>query len=241
MEKCKIVKVDLTTLEVVKVSKPLEVYHCNSLTYNTKKNLLVAACCRVKGNRMVFVDPVKLKVTGKKDIKLSKSIKGLPSSEIHNYRGFTAIAYNEAHDRYAGRLRGSGNVIIFNGSMKPIRYVRLSGKRNYLLNQGMDSVGNYIYDVRSFKGRHRYSMVTVHTMSGKLVGEMRFAFGKSPGKELECIFHDGGQFYAGFYCTTSQKNDTKKNHVKRRNKIIPKHHHSGHEDAPDDKAEYRAF
>ena len=97
--------------------------------------------------------------------------------------------------------------------------VILSGKRKYLLNQGMDSEGDYIYDVRSFKGKHKYNMVTVHTMSGKLVGELRFAIGQSPGNELQCIFHNKGQFYAGFYYTTSQRNDTKKNHVKRYNTI----------------------
>ena len=219
VDKCKIVKVRLDTLRVVKVSGPLRVYHANNLTYNTRKNLLVATCCQVKGKRVVFIDPDTLKVKGKKTIKLTRKVKKLPASVRRNYKGFTAIAYNEKHDCYVGRLRDNNNVIIFDRNLKPVRYVKLSGKKKYLLNQGMESYGNYIYDVRSFKGRQRYSMVTVHTLKGKYVGKMKFKYGSFPGNELQCIFHDGKQFYAGFYRTTCQINDTEWNHVRRNNKL----------------------
>ena len=211
VNKCKIVKLDLDTLDVVKVSGPLTVYHANNLTYNTKKNLIVATCCQVKGKRAVFIDPNSLQAVSYKDIQLSKKI---PKSVRKKYKGFTAIAYNEKHDCYVGRLRGNNNVIIFDSNLNPVKYVKLKGKYTSLLNQGMESVGDYIYDVRSFKGKKKYNLVTVHTMSGKYVGKIVYPKGKDPGNELECIFHDGKQFYAGFYYTTSQKNDTKKNHVK---------------------------
>ena len=212
--KCRIVKIRLKTLDVIKVSKPLPIYHANNLTYNTKKNLILATCCQVKDKRAVFIDPEKLTVVSKKDIKL-KSSKKIPKKVVKNYKGFTAIAYNETHDCYVGRLRGNNNVIIFDGNLKPARYVTLRGKRSYLLNQGMESVGDYIYDVRSFKGKHRYSMVTIHTMTGRYVGKMKFAYGKSPGKELECLFHDGDTYYAGFYYTTSQNHDDRWHRAKR--------------------------
>ncbi len=219
VENCKIVKVRIKTREVVKVSAPLPVYHANCLTYNTKINRLVATCCRVKDKRAVFIDPVKLTVTSYRDIQLTGNIKGLPSRVRRNYKGFTAIAYNSQKNCYVGRLRGDNNVIIFNVNFVPVRYVVLQGKQTALLNQGMDSYGNYIYDVRSFKGSHKYSMVTVHTMSGKLVGKVKFPFGRSPGNELQCIFHDGKQFFAGFYYTTSQAHDYASNHVKRTNTL----------------------
>ena len=219
VENCKIAKVNLSTLEVVKVSAPLAIYHANNLTYNTKKNLILATCCRVKMKRAVFIDPETLTVVGHKDIKLTRKVKKLPKSERRKYKGFTAIAYNAKYDRYVGRLRSSGNVIIFNGNLKPIKYVRLKGKKAKLLNQGLDSVGKYIYDVRSFKGKHLYSMVTVHTMSGKLVGKVKFPYGMPPGDELQCIFHDGKQFYAGIYRTTSQIHDLASFHVNRVNKL----------------------
>jgi hypothetical protein len=219
VEKCKIVKVRLSTREVVKVSAALPVYHANCLTYNTKKKLLVATCCRVKGKRAVFIDPNKLTVRGYKDIKLTSKVKNLPRSVRRNYQGFTAIAYNAKKNWYVGRLRGNNNVIIFDGNLNPKKYVVLKGKQTALLTQGMDSVGNYIYDVRSFKGKYKYSMVTVHTMSGALVGRVKFPYGKSPGKELQCIFHDGKQFYAGFYYSTSQAHDYAKYKVKRYNEL----------------------
>lgn len=227
VEKCRIVKVALDSLAVTKVSAPLPVYHANNLTFNTRKHLVVATCCRVKDKRAVLVDPNTLKVVGKKDIKLTRKVKHLPKKERKKYKGFTAIAYNEKHDCYIGRLRGSGNAILFDGDLKPVRYFKLKGKRNSMMNQGMDSVGDRVYDVRSFKGKHKYSVVTIHTLNGKYVGQIRFPFGKAPGNELQCLFHDGGQFYAGFYLTTSQKHDTKAHHVKRNNKLYRVHNVTG--------------
>ena len=215
--KCRIVRVDLATLNVEKVSAPLSVYHANNLTYNTRKNIIVATCCQVKGKRVVYINPNTLKVTGKKDIKITRKIKGIPKKTVRKYKGFTAVTYNEKHNCYIGRLRNDNNVIIFDANMNPKKYVKLSGKKTFLLNQGMDSDGDYIYDVRSFKGKHKYSMVTIHNMSGKYVGRMRFNYIKSPGYELQCLFHDGEQYYAGIYYTTSQKHDDKKHHVKRYN------------------------
>ncbi|MBQ6496802.1 MAG: UvrD-helicase domain-containing protein [Firmicutes bacterium] len=219
VEKCKIVKVDLATLTVKKVSKALPVYHANCLTYNTNKNLLVATCCRVKDKRAVLIDPSSLTVVSHKDISLSKSVDNLPKSVRKSYKGFTAIAYNEKRDRYYGRLRDNNNVIVMDGELNPLKYIVLHGKKEYLLNQGMDSMGNFIYDVRSFNGKHKYSMVTIHTVGGAFVGQIKFPFGKKAGNELQCIFHDGEQFYAGIYRSTSQLNDKMEYQVKRYNKL----------------------
>ena len=215
--KCRIVKVELSTLTVVQVSGPLKIYHANNLTYNTKKNLLVATCCQVKDRRVVFIDPATLQAVGKKDIKLSKKSKVIPKKVARKYKGFTAIAYNEKHDCYVGRLRNNDNVIIFDGELRPVSYVKLHGKRKKMLNQGLETTGDYIYDVRSFKGKKKYNIVTVHTMSGAYVGSMTLPYGEKPGNELQCIFHDGEQYYAGFYYSTSQKHDNRKHHVKRDN------------------------
>ncbi len=219
VEKCKIVRVDLATRTVEKVSKALPIYHGNNLTFNTRKNRIVATCCKVKEKQVVFVDPKTLKVTKKKTIKLTKKVKGLPSKVRKNYKGFTAIAYNAEKDCYVGRLRGTDNVILFDGALRPKKYIKLSGKRTSLLTQGMESVGKYIYDVRSFKGKKKYSMITIHTMTGKLVGRLKFPYGKAPGNELQCLFHDGDQFYTGTYYTTSQKHDDRAHHVRRTNRI----------------------
>ena len=219
VESCKIVKVSLSSMDVVKVSEPLPVYHANCLTYNTRRNLLLATCCQIQGKRAVFIDPVSLTAVGYKDIRLTKRVKKLPKSVRRKYKGFTAIAYNEQRDCYVGRLRGNNNVIIFDGDLNPVKYVKLKGKKTSLLNQGMDSYGGYIYDVRSFKGKKKYSLVTVHTMSGKYVGQVKFPYGQAPGLELQCIFHNGSQFYAGFYYTTSQQHDTQGYGVNRVNSL----------------------
>ena len=146
-------------------------------------------------------------------------MKKIPRSVWKKNKGITAIAYNEKHNCYVARLRQDGNIVILNRNLVPLRYVKLKGKKTGLLVQGIETAGNYIYDVRSFKGRRHYCMVTVHTMAGKYVGQMKFPYGTAPGKELQCIFHDGRQFYAGFYYSTSQMDDTKRNHVNRINLI----------------------
>ena len=91
--KCRIVKIRLKTLDVIKVSKPLPIYHANNLTYNTKKNLILATCCQVKDKRAVFIDPEKLTVVSKKDIKL-KSSKKIPKAllPLHTTRRMTATS-----------------------------------------------------------------------------------------------------------------------------------------------------
>lgn len=222
VEKCKIVKVKLSDLSVVKVSAALPIYHGNNLTYNTKKNRIVATCCTTSKkakNRVVLINPKTLKVTSAKNIKLTKKVKKLPKKIRKKNKGFTAIAYNEKYNCYVARLRQDDNIVILNKDLKPLRYVKLRGKKTGLLDQGIETFGGCIYDVRSFKGRYRYCMVTVHTMSGKYVGQMKFPYGTAPGKELQCIFHNGRQFYAGIYYSTSQVDDTKKNHVNRVNQI----------------------
>ena len=217
-ENCRIVKVELSSLNVIKVSAPLPIYHGNNLTYNTKKNLILATCCEVKKKRAVFIDPDTLTVVSRKDINLKRS-KKIPKSVVRGYQGFTAIAYNEKHDCYVGRLRKNNNVIIFDRNLKPVRYVKLKGKRTYLLSQGIESVGDYIYDVRSFKGKHKYNMATIHKLNGSYIGKIHLPYAQNPGIEVECIFHDGDNFYAGFYHTTSQKHDYKKYNVNRTNYI----------------------
>lgn len=222
VERCKIVKVKLSNLSIVKVSASLPIYHGNNLTYNTRKNRIVATCCTTEKsakNRVVFINPKTLKVTAVKNIKLTKKVKKLPKKVWKKNKGYTAIAYNEKHNCYVARLRQNDNIVILNKDLKPLRYVVLKGKKTGLLVQGIETVGDYIYDVRSFKGRYHYCMVTVHTMSGKYVGQMKFPIGAAPGRELECIFHNGKQFYAGFYYSTSQMDDTKRNHVNRVNLI----------------------
>ena len=222
VEKCKIVKVRLSDLTVVKVSRVLPIFHGNNLTFNTRKNRIVATCCTTNKkakNRAVLINPNTLRVSATKNIKLTKKVKKIPRSVWKKNKGITAIAYNEKHNCYVARLRQDGNVVILNRNLVPLRYVKLKGKKTGLLVQGIETAGNYIYDVRSFKGRRHYCMVTVHTMAGKYVGQMKFPYGTAPGKELQCIFHDGRQFYAGFYYSTSQMDDTKRNHVNRINLI----------------------
>lgn len=222
VEKCRIVKVRLSDLSIVKVSKTLPIYHGNNLTYDTKKNRIVATCCTTIEKakyRVVLIHPKTLKVISTKNAKLTKKVKNLPKKVRTKNIGYSAIAYNEKHNCYVARMRDDGNVVILSKNLVPLRYVVLKGKKTGLLEQGIETDGNYIYDVRSFEGKYNYCMVTVHTMAGKYVGQIKFPNTTPPKKELECIFHDGKQFYAGFFYSTIRMNYTKQYHSTRVNLI----------------------
>ena len=216
---CKIVKVNLATKDVVLTSAALPLYHGNNLTFNTRKNLILVTCADGNPKRAVFVNPDTLTITSSKYIKLSKKVKRLPKKVRRKYKGFSAIAYNEKKNIYVGRLKDRNDVIIFDGNLNPKKFVKLKKEKKKLVRQGLESRGNYIYDVRSFKGKNKYNVVTVHKMNGKYVGKVTFPYGKAPGSELECIFHDGGTVYAGFYLTTNQKHDLPSYHVQRSNEL----------------------
>lgn len=70
-----------------------------------------------------------------------------------------------------------------------------------MLAQSLFTQGDYMYDVQSFKGKHKYNLITVRNVNtGKLLGRMKIASGKSGQLyELENVFRDENQWYISFY------------------------------------------
>lgn len=196
-EKIKIAKVDLSTMKVVKKSGVLGCRcHADSMAYNERNNTIVI--CRGKGSRksIAVVDASSLRLKYTKTINISRKMAG------GKYYGLSSIAYNAENNFYIVKLKGSANKIVrLNSSFRPVKRIKIEGNRSYLLAQSLYTTGNFMYDVQSFKGRHKYNLITVRNVfTGKLLGRMVIASGKSGQLyELENVFCDDGQWYISFY------------------------------------------
>lgn len=213
----KIVKVRLCSMEVVKVSGALKVHHANEITYNGRKNIIVVANSTPKPKRLTVIDANTLKIKYHKTLKVTKKVKGMSKSQRKKFKGVGAIAYNEKHDIYVCRMRKSHDLLFLNSNLKPYKRVRQNAKLK-LLYQGMDSYKDCIMIVQSFKGKKKYDAVTIYNMKGKKIARFTIGAGK-PMLELQTVFHDGNQFYAGAYFSYGAKADLQKLHVKRENRI----------------------
>ena len=196
-EKIKIAKVDLSTMKVAKKSGVLGCRcHADSMAYNERNNTIVI--CRGKGSRksIAVVDASSLRLKYTKTINISRKMAG------GKYYGLSSIAYNAENNFYIVKLKGNSNKIVrLNSSFRPVKRIKIEGNRSYLLAQSLYTTGNFMYDVQSFKGRHKYNLITVRNVfTGKLLGRMVIASGKSGQLyELENVFCDGDQWYISFY------------------------------------------
>ena len=196
-EKIKIAKVDLSTMKVVKKSGVLGCRcHGDSMAHNERNNTIVI--CRGKGGRksIAVVDASSLRLKYTKTINISRKMAG------GKYYGLSSIAYNAENNFYIVKLKGSSNKIVrLNSSFRPVKRIKIEGNRSYLLAQSLYTTGNFMYDVQSFKGRHKYNLITVRNVfTGKLLGRMVIASGKSGQLyELENVFCYGDQWYISFY------------------------------------------
>lgn len=196
-EKIKIAKVDLKTMKVVQKSGVLGCRcHADSMAYNARNNTIVI--CRGKGGRksVAIVNASTLTLKGTKTISISRKMAG------SKYKGLSSIAYNYEKNFYIVKLKGTANKIVkLNSSFKPVKRIKITGNKSYLLAQSLYTQGNFMYDVQSFKGKHKYNLITVRDVNtGKLLGRITIASGKSGQLyELENVFRDGNQWYISFY------------------------------------------
>lgn len=197
-ERIKIAKVDLSKMKVVKVSGAITGHcHANTLTYNTRTRLLAAVCGKKDKKRVFFISARTLKKTGSR-------VFSIPDSFVHtDYKGVGGLAYNPQKNRYILKIYGPTNRIVrYTRDFRSKTYVPISKNRSYLLPQGIYSKGNYMYDLQSFQGSHKYNLITIRTIKGKFVGRVRVPTGS--GKqlyELESLSCNErtGKWYICFY------------------------------------------
>ena len=216
VNKVKLVKVRLKDMKVVKVSAALGICHANEITYNTKKNYIVVANGDPKPKRLTVISPSTLKIKFHKTISMKGKIKGMSKRQKKKFKGVSAIAYNAKHNCYICYIKGSHELLFLNTKFKPYKRVK-ENARTKMMYQGMDSYKDTIMVCQSFVKHKNYNLVTVYNMKGKK--KAKFTIPKGNGHELETVFHDGRQFYAGFYRCYGASNDTKGSGIQRINYI----------------------
>lgn len=196
IEKCKIVKVRLSDMKVIKVSGALKIDHGTDMTYNSKIKRLVVVHKRVNPKRLSLINPNTLKVEKMKDVKMPSVLPGASSSDLKGIKGFFTIAYNRNRNQYAAVLSKTYHIMILDGNMNPITYIKPSKKMTYLL-QSMEVTNDYILVGQSPKAGtgQKYNIISVYDWEGNYISRVLV----KKGCELENIFYKGNQLYASFY------------------------------------------
>lgn len=168
----RIVKVDMTTWEVVGHSEPLRLNHGNSMCYNPKLDLLVVVHYYEFPNDLSFIDPHTLEVVDRKTLDFPVG----------------AIAYNESRDQYViGMVGNSAPFAILDADFNQIAYH--GGHQLGFGTQDVDCDDNYIY-----VGNSGGDVIKVYDWDGQYQGIYKTA----PLGELESMFNYDGAYYICF-------------------------------------------
>jgi len=199
VEKCRIVKLRLCDNKIVKVSEGLNIHHGNDLTYNNDTKQILAVHYTEKPMQIAVIDPVTLSLKYNKTIKVPAKLSGATKTQLKKIKGFTAIAYNTQKNQYVLRIKTSGNFIITDKNLKPVRYIVPKDKKiKERVYQGVDVINGYIacQQASSNTGTFaRYNILKLYTWSGKYVGTVNIR----KGYELEGGFCTKNYGYGGFY------------------------------------------
>lgn len=214
----KIVKVKLSEMSVVKVSAALDINHANEITYNGRSNIIVVANSTPVPKRISVIDANTLTIKYHTTITMPRKVKGMSKRQRRKFKGIGAIAYNEQRNCYICRMRKTHDFLFLDANFRPFKRVKAKSKLKKLLYQGLDSYNDCIMVCQSFKGKKKYDAVTVYNMKGKKIARFTMSAG-SPMLELQTVFHDGNQFYAGFYCNYGARADQEQLHVIRENSV----------------------
>lgn len=194
VEKCKLVKIRLSNMKLVKVSSILNIAHGNDITYNKDTKKLIAVHTRVNKKRISIIDPNTLKVEKYQDISIPTQLAGTTTSQLKTIKAFWGIKYNASKKQYVVLLKNCADFLILNKNMEPIHYIKASKKDNQMY-QGLDITDDYILVIQSFKGNKPYNIISVYDWEGNYITKIN----TMKGYEIENVFHIGKQFYATFY------------------------------------------
>ena len=106
-QKGRVLKVNLSDHSVVAKGPVIGVHHANGMTYDSKRDRLVAVGYGSWRNQLSIVDPVSLNLVSNKTVNYPYNIQGVTSSSKQN--GLAAISYVEKYDVFVARSRGRNN------------------------------------------------------------------------------------------------------------------------------------
>lgn len=195
LNKGKIVKLSLDKMKVAKVSKALDIFHANDMTYNSKIDRVIVVHGEGDGRGLSIVNPATLKV--EKRVAVSRNVSNIFDAEdagIDRISGISAIAYNAKRDCYIATVSGSHELLILDANFKPINLLALSSK-SFGVYQNIET-GNDVVAVSTSAGvLQGGNYLWLYSWTGKQLGKVFLP----KDMELESIFFKGDKLYASFY------------------------------------------
>lgn len=171
-----VIKVDLSTFNVVNVKHGLPVEHGNDAAYNCKKQQLVVVNNAPHYDTLTILNPDTLEVV--EQVKLS----------FNAY----AIAYVPAVDQYVIGISGSYDFMITDSDFHPIR--RVTGVDTGIIKQGMDADEKYVY-FPQWDHNNRANCIVVYDWNGNMVNTLPV----ESTAEIESMFTVEGTTYIAFH------------------------------------------
>ena len=194
--KCRLIKVDTASAEVVKVSKPYKIYHGNDIAYDTKHDRLVVVHGDGDTMRLSVFDPGTLKRKSVIKLKMPKKLKGAAANYRSKFKGITGIAYDEKRDEFIASVKSTFHYIVLSAKFKPKRMIRVKTKGDWV-KQGMLIVDDKIIRAMNLvtKKTGIKNYLFIYNRKGKFLKRIRV---KNNG-ELESIYLVNGKLYGDVY------------------------------------------
>lgn len=170
-------KYSLADWSQVLVSEPIELAHCNDITYDSvNRRLVISRCTKTDGYLgLNFVDPETLQLIGGTETSFRQS----------------RVAYLPESDGYVFGMEGEPTVTRTDAAFQPVSAFQTPLTEK--ISQGFFWDGRYIYDIRYYSGSAAHRMV-IDTPDGENVAVAALS---GVDGEPENIFRAGDTFYLG--------------------------------------------
>lgn len=163
-QKGRVLKLRLRDNKFMGASGVLDVYHGNSICYDSLRGRLVIATYYNSRQRVVLVDADTLKNLGNKYVKFSyyKNAGKGSITAADRKKGITALSYNKRYDCLVTMQSGNHNIVMYDAStFEAIGIARTNVNSKYPgVWQSMDSDDQYVYFVLSkYNSKQPYNVI----------------------------------------------------------------------------------
>ena len=195
-QKCRIIKVKVKTLKVVKVSKALPLDHGNDLTYDSKRKKLICIHYGKRPRMISVISARTLKLLRQVTVpKPNVNIPGASDNFIRSIKGYTGIGYDKEHDEFIVSIQGARHYMALSSKFVPLRVIKVPELDPYM-RQGMTVKGGFIIrSLSPYNKVYNQNILQVFDMAGNFVKTVKLG----RGYEIESIYFIGRKLYANTY------------------------------------------
>ena len=205
--KCRVIKVNMSTHKVVKVSQILPLDHGNDMTYDEKRKQLVVVHYEPHPRRLSVIDPDTLKVKKVKNIKTpTERVSGASTKFSKSIKGVTGIGYDSQNDEYIVSIMGTRHYMALDASdFKILRVIKVPDLPPYV-RQGMTVKNGFIIRAYSpYNKKYNQNILYVYDSAGNFIKTAKLG----AGYEIESVYFDGDKMFASTYRSYLKKKTKK--------------------------------